>query len=207
MNRFQKAIAVVSAAAVIGFGGFVSTTATAATNDQVADYLTSAVATQLGLTDTTTLHTIVVEAMNNGLLQASVTDAAAAAVDGTSTLTPEELAALLDTNLTQQLGTIEQQLVDLGVLPGPTPTPTDPGTVDDDDDSDLDDADDIDDDSDDVSDDVDDDDLPGAVDNHGGRDDSDDDSFTVDPQGAGVGHTSHGNGRGTGHDNHEGEND
>ena len=215
MNRFQKAIAVVSASAIIGFGGFVSTTATAATNDQVADYLTSAVATQLGLTDSTTLHTIVVEAMNNGLLQASVTEAAAAAVDGTSTLTADELAALLDANLTQQLGTIEQQLIDLGVLPGPTPTPTDPGTVDDDgdsdiDDSDVDESDDIDDDSDDVSEDVDDDDLPGAVDNHGGRDDADDDdtvTVTVDPQGAGVGHTSHGNGRGTGHDNHEGEND
>jgi CRISPR/Cas system endoribonuclease Cas6 (RAMP superfamily) len=73
MNRFQKAIAVVSAAAVIGFGGFVSTTATAATNDQVADYLTSAVATQLGLTDTTTLHTIVVEAVSYTHLRAHET--------------------------------------------------------------------------------------------------------------------------------------
>jgi hypothetical protein len=210
MNRFQKAIAVATAAAVIGFGGFVSTTATAATNDEVANYLTSAVATQLGLTDSTTLHTIVVEAMNNGLIQASVTEAAAAAVDGTSILTPEELAALLDTNLTQQLGTIEQQLIDLGVLPDPnvpvdppvdpTDPPVDPEADDDDvlghhnDDDDAED--------------VDDDDLPGTVDHHGGRDDADDDSDHVnDPQGDGVGHTSHGNGRGTGHDHHGDDND
>ena len=206
MNRFQKAIAVVSASAIIGFGGFVSTTATAATNDEVANYLTSAVATQLGLTDTTTLHTIVVEAMNNGLLQASVTDAAAAVVDGTSTLTPEELAALLDVNLTQQLGTIEQQLIDLGVLPDPNVPvdPTDPPVDPDADDDDVVGHHDEDDDAEDA----DDDDLPRTVDHHGGRDDADDDSDHVnDPQGEGVGHTSHGNGRGTGHDHHEDEND
>lgn len=210
MNRFQKALAVVVAASVIGFGGFVSTSANAATNDEIANYLTSAVATQLSLTDSTTLHTIVVEAMNNGLLQASVTDAAAAAVDGTSTLTADELAALLDANLTQQLGTIEQQLIDLGVLPDPnvpvdppvdpTDPPVGPGTVTDDDADDVEDVEDADHDSDD-------DDLPGAVDHHGGRDADDDDSFTVDPQGDGVGHTSHGNGLGVGHDHHEGESD
>lgn len=216
MNKFQKMIAVAAATAVIGVGGFVSTTANAATNDQVADYLTTAVATQLGLADSTSLHTIVVEAMNNGLLQTAVTDAAAAAVDGTSTLTADEMAALLDANLTQQLGTITQQLVDLGVIPDPnapvdptTPTdppvdPTDPGTgvVDTDDDADLDEDSDIDDDAEDAED-VDDDDLPGAVDHHGGRDSADDDSTHVnDPQGAGVGHTDHGNGRGVGHDHH-----
>ena len=209
MNRFQKALAVAAAASVIGFGGFVSTSANAATNDEIANYLTSAVATQLGLTDSTTLHTIVVEAMNNGLLQTSVTDAAAAAVDGTSTLTADELAALLDANLTQQLGTLEQQLIDLGVLPDPNVTvdppvdptdpPVDPGTVDDDDDADE---------AEDADPDADDDDLPGAVDHHGDQNDSDDDgSFTVDPQGDGVGHTSHGNGRGVGHDSHDGEGD
>lgn len=125
MNRIQKAVALVAASAVIGFGGFVSTTATAATNDEVADYLTSAVAAQLGMTDTTSLRTIVIEAMNNGLIQQSVTDAAAAAVDGTSTLTADEIAALLDANLTQQIGAIEQQLIDLGVLPDPN-VPVDP---------------------------------------------------------------------------------
>ena len=209
MNRFQKAIAVATASAVIGFGGFVSTTATAATNDEVANYLTSAVATQLGLTDSTTLHTIVVEAMNNGLIQQSVTEAAAAAVDGTGTLTPEELAALLDTNLTQQLGTIEQQLIDLGVLPDPNVPvdppvdPTDPPVDPDADDDDV-----LGHHDDDDAEDVDDDDLPGTVDHHGGRDDADDDSDHInDPQGDGVGHTSHGNGRGTGHDHHEDEND
>lgn len=211
MNRFQKALAVATATAVIGFGGFVSTTAMAATNDEVADYLTSAVATQLGLTDTTSLRTIVIEAMNNGLLNASVTDAATAAVDGTGTMTAEELAALLDTNLTQQIGTLEQQLIDLGVLPDPDvpvdppvdPTdPTDPPVDPDADDDDVyghhhDDDDDAE---------EGDDDLPGSVDHHGGRGDSDDDSEHVnDPQGDGRGHTSHGNGRGVGHDHHEGE--
>jgi hypothetical protein len=186
MNRFQKALAIAAAASVIGFGGFVSTSANAATSDEVANYLTSAVAAQLGLTDSTTLRTVVLEAMNNGLIQASVTDAAAAAVDGTGTLTPEELAALFDANLTQQLGAIEQQLIDLGVLPDPnaTTTPTDPtvdpGTVDDDDEfedadeADDDSCDDSDDDSADDSDEADDDDLPGARDNHGGRDSDDD---------------------------------
>ncbi len=125
MNRIQKAVALVAASAVIGFGGFVSTTATAATNDEVADYLTSAVATQLGMTDTASLRIIVIEAMNNGLIQQSVTDAAAAAVDGTSTLTADEIAALLDANLTQQIGAIEQQLIDLGMLPDPN-VPVDP---------------------------------------------------------------------------------
>ena len=198
MNRIQKAIAVTTAAVVIGFGGFVSTSANAATNDQVADYLTSAVATQLGLTDTTMLHTVIVEAMNNGLIQQNVTDAAAAVVDGTSTLTPDELAALLDANLTQQLGTIEQQLTDLGVLPTPTDPPVDPGTVDDD-------SDDIDDDSDDVSEneDADDDDVDGDDDHHGGLDPA----VTNAPQGDGVGHTEHGNGLGLGHLHHDGDGD
>ena len=190
MNRFQKAIAVTTAAVFLGFGGLVSTSANAATNDQVADFLTSAVATHLGLTDTTMLHTVIVEAMNNGLIQQSVTDAASAAVDGTSTLTPDELAALLDANLTQQLGAIEQQLTDLGVLPTPTDPPVDPGTVDDD-------SDDVDDDSDDVED----------------NDESDsehrglDSSFTNDPQGDGVGHTEHGEGLGSGHLHHDDEGD
>ena len=187
MNRVQKAFAIVAAASVIGFGGFVSTSANAATTDEITNYLTSAVATQLGLTDSTTLRTVVLEAINNGLIQASVTDAAAAAVDGTGTLTPEELAALFDANLTQQLGAIEQQLIDLGVLPDPNVTtppvdPTvDPGYVDDDDDEfeDADEADDdsyedSDDDSDDDSDEADDDDLPGSTDNRGGRDSDDD---------------------------------
>ena len=191
MNRIQKAVALVAASAVIGFGGFVSTTATAATNDEVADYLTSAVAAQIGMTDTASLRTIVIEAMNNGLIQQSVTDAAAAAVDGTSTLTAEELSALLDANLTQQIGAIEQQLIDLGVLPDPnvpvdpTDPPVDPsvddddvyGHSDDDDDAydeaegydDHDDDSDLDDDDSDDSDDDDDEDDDGA--DHEGDDD------------------------------------
>lgn len=204
MNKFQKMIAVAAASAVIGVGGFVSTTANAATNEQVADYLTTAVATQLGLTDSTSLHTIVVEAMNNGLIQTSVTDAAAAAVDGTSTLTADELAALLDANLTQQLGTITQQLIDLGVITDPnapvdptTPTdpPVDPGTpaVDDNDDSDMDDdSSEIDDDSDDQDENEDGDHTPDVNFTH-----------TNDPQGDGRGHDDHGDGLGLGHDHHE----
>ncbi len=193
MNRIQKAVALVAASAVIGFGGFVSTTATAATNDEVADFLTSAVATQLGLTDTASLRTIVIEAMNNGLIQQSVTDAAAAAVDGSSTLTAEELAALLDSNLTQQLGAIEQQLIDLGVLPDPnvpvdppvdpTDPPVDPNADDDDvygnhddDDDDYDEAEGYDDHDDDDDSDLDDDDSGDSDDD----DDDDDDDHEGD---------------------------
>jgi hypothetical protein len=43
-----------------------------------------------------------------------VTGAAGNTVDGVSSLTAEEFAALLDSNLTQQLSAIEQQLLDLG---------------------------------------------------------------------------------------------
>jgi hypothetical protein len=71
--------------------------------------------------------------MANNLIDPSVTDAAGASVDGLSTLTPEELAALLDANLTQQLATLEQSLIDLGVNPDPN-TPVDPPVVVEDDD-------------------------------------------------------------------------
>lgn len=81
MNKFQKMIAVAGATAVIGVGGFVSTTAQAATNDQITDYLTSSVATQLGLTDSTTLRQIIADAIANGLIDQSVLDSAANAID------------------------------------------------------------------------------------------------------------------------------
>lgn len=141
MKKLSKGIAMAAAAAVIGFGGFSATTANAATNDEIATYLTDAVAIQLGLTSTDALHQLIVDAMANNLIDPALTGAAGASVDGLSTLTPEELAALLDANLTTQLATIEQTLIDLGVYPDPN-TPVDPPVVvedDDDDDSYVDD--------------------------------------------------------------------
>ncbi len=164
MNRMMKGIAAAAATVVLGFGGLTATTAAnAATNDQIATYLTDAVAAQLGLTSTDSLHQLIVDAMANNLIDPTVTDAANAAVDGTSTLTAAELAALLDANLTQQLGTIEQTLIDLGVTPTPPPTVEPPVIVTDDDGDDDategpdDDATETDVDSDDVNDDSDDD--------------------------------------------------
>jgi hypothetical protein len=136
MNKWSKGIAMTAAAAVIGFGGFTATTANAATDEQVATFLTDAVATQLGLTSTDSLRQLIVDAMANNLIDPALTGAAGASVDGLSTLTPEELAALLDANLTTQLATIEQTLIDLGVNPDPS-TPVDPPVVIEEDDDDA----------------------------------------------------------------------
>jgi hypothetical protein len=114
MNKLTKSMAVATAAVLIGFGGWATTSANAATDDEIADYLAEAVAAQLGITNSDALRELIADAMANNLLAPSVTDAAGNTVDGVSTLTAEELAALLDSNLTQQLGTIEQQLLDLG---------------------------------------------------------------------------------------------
>ena len=155
MNKWSKVVSATAAAALIGFGGFAVTSANAATDDQIASYLTDAVAAQLGLTSTDALHQIIIDAMANNLIDPNVTAAAGATVDGVSTLTPEELAALLDANLTQQLSTIEQTLIDLGVNPDPN-APVDPPVVvddesddttdDDSDESDVAESDDVDDD-------------------------------------------------------------
>jgi hypothetical protein len=177
MNKWSKVVSATAAAALIGFGGFAVTSANAATDDQIASYLTDAVAAQLGLSSTDALHQIIVDAMANNLIDPSVTAAAGATVDGVSTLTPEELAALLDSNLTQQLGTIEQNLIDLGVNPDPK-QPVDPPVVVGDDSDDT-----MDDDSGDVneveSDDVDDEtDVAGVSDDDG----DDDGTYASDDQ-------------------------
>lgn len=176
MKNLSKGIAMAAAAAVIGFGGFTATTANAATNDQVATFLTDAVATQLGLTTTDTLRQLIVDAMANNLIDSTLTDAAGASVDGLSTLTPEELAALLDANLTTQLSTIEQTLIDLGVNPDPNATDDSPAVIEDDDayeeDDDAYESDDDDDAYEDESDDSDDD----MDDDDDSDDDSDEDS-------------------------------
>ncbi len=114
MNKITKSMAVATAAAIIGFGGWATTSANAATDDEIANYLAEAVAAQLGIENSDSLRELIADAMANNLLDPSVTDAAGNTVDGVSTLTAEELAALLDSNLTQQLSTIEQQLLDLG---------------------------------------------------------------------------------------------
>ena len=114
MNKITKSMAVATAAAIIGFGGWATTSANAATDDEIANYLAEAVAAQLGIPNSDALRELIADAMANNLLDPSVTDAAGNTVDGVSTLTAEELAALLDSNLTQQLSTIEQQLLDLG---------------------------------------------------------------------------------------------
>jgi hypothetical protein len=114
MNKLTKSMAVATAAVLIGFGGWATTSANAATDDEIADYLAEAVAAQLGIENSDALRELIADAMANNLLDPSVTDAAGNTVDGVSTLTAEELAALLDSNLTQQLSTIEQQLLDLG---------------------------------------------------------------------------------------------
>ncbi len=114
MNKITKSMAVATAAAIIGFGGWATTSANAATDDEIANYLAEAVAAQLGIANSDSLRELIADAMANNLLDPSVTDAAGNTVDGVSTLTAEELAALLDSNLTQQLSTIEQQLLDLG---------------------------------------------------------------------------------------------
>ena len=143
MNKMTKSMAVATAAALIGFGGWATTSANAATDDEIADYLAEAVAAQLGITNSDALRELIADAMANNLLDPSVTDAAGNTVDGVSTLTAEELAALLDSNLTQQLSAIEQQLLDLGIT--------------DDDDDDDDDDDEAEDDADDAADEAEDD--------------------------------------------------
>ncbi len=115
MNKITKSMAVATAAVLIGFGGWATTSANAATDDEIADYLAEAVAAQLGIENSDALRELIADAMANNLLDPSVTDAAGNTVDGVSTLTAEELAALLDSNLTQQLSAIEQQLLDLGI--------------------------------------------------------------------------------------------
>jgi hypothetical protein len=119
MNKWTKAMAVATAAALIGFGGWATTSANAATDDEIATYLAEAVATQLGIPNSDALRQLIADAMANNLIDPTVTDAAGMSVDGMSTLTPEELAALLDSNLTQQLSAIEQALLDLGVTNDP----------------------------------------------------------------------------------------
>ena len=114
MNKLTKAMAVATAATLIGFGGWATTSANAATNDEIANYLAEAVAAQLGIPTSDTLRQLIADAMANNLLDPTVTDAAGNTVDGVSSLTAEEFAALLDSNLTKQLSTIEQQLLDLG---------------------------------------------------------------------------------------------
>ena len=114
MNKLTKAMAIATAAALIGFGGWATTSANAATTDEIANYLAEAVAAQLGIANSDTLRQLIADAMANNLLAPAVTDAAGNSVDGVSSLTAEELAALLDSNLTQQLSAIEQQLLELG---------------------------------------------------------------------------------------------
>lgn len=138
MNRMTKAMAVATAAALIGFGGWATTSANAATDDEIATYLSEAVAAQLGIPNSDTLRQLIMDAMDNNLIDPTVTEAAGLSVDGVSTLTPEELAALLDANLTQQLSAIEQALLDLGVttepeVPGVTPEEDDDAYEEDDD--------------------------------------------------------------------------
>jgi hypothetical protein len=115
MNKLTKAMAVATAATLIGFGGWATTSANAATNDEIANYLAEAVAAQLGIANSDDLRELIADAMANNLLNPAVTDAAGNSVDGVSALTADELAALLDSNLTQQLSAIEQQLIDLGI--------------------------------------------------------------------------------------------
>ncbi len=136
MNKLTKAMAIATAAALIGFGGWATTSANAATNDEIANYLAEAVAAQLGIANSDTLRQLIADAMANNLLAPAVTDAAGNSVDGVSSLTAEELAALLDSNLTTQLATIEQTLIDLGVNPDPS-TPVDPPVVVEEDDDDA----------------------------------------------------------------------
>ena len=137
MNKITKAMAVATAAALIGFGGWATTSANAATDDEIATYLAEAVAAQLGIPNSDTLRQLIMDAMDNNLIAPTVTEAAGLSVDGMSTLTPEELSALLDANLTQQLSAIEQALLDLGVttepeVPGVTPEDDDAYEEDDD---------------------------------------------------------------------------
>ncbi|MBJ7433756.1 MAG: hypothetical protein JHC62_04880, partial [Microbacteriaceae bacterium] len=115
MNKLTKAMAVATAATLIGFGGWATTSANAATNDEIANYLAEAVAAQLGIANSDDLRELIADAMANNLLNPAVSDAAGNSVDGVSALTADELAALLDSNLTQQLSAIEQQLIDLGI--------------------------------------------------------------------------------------------
>lgn len=117
MNKLTKAMAVATAVALIGFGGWATTSANAATDDEIANYLAEAVAAQLGIANSDDLRELIADAMANNLIDPAVTDAAGMSVDGVSSLTPEELAALLDSNLTQQLSAIEQALLDLGITP------------------------------------------------------------------------------------------
>ena len=191
MNSFTKGLAIASVIS-LGSWGF-ATSAQAATTEQVQSYLVDAVAAQLGLTDTTLVSDLITEALANNLIAPELTGAVSDVVDGVSTVTPEELAVLLNANLISQLDALQAQVDAL--QPGTTdPGTTDPGTsdpgtvtVDDDDDDVLDGehhgrhtGDDDDDDADDDSDDSDDD---SEGDHHGddgeaghhGDDDSDDD--------------------------------
>ena len=197
MNSFTKGLAIASVIS-LGSWGF-ATSAHAATTEQVQSYLVDAVAAQLGLTETTLVSNLITEALANNLIAPELTGAVSDVVDGISTVTPEELAALLDANLISQLDALQAQVdalqpgtTDPGTTdPGTTdPGTSDPGTVtvDDDDDDVLDGehhgrhtGDDDDDDADDDSDDSDDDSEgdhhgdDGEAGHHGDDDDSDDD--------------------------------
>ncbi len=189
MNSFTKGLAIASVIS-LGSWGF-ATSAQAATTEQVQSYLVDAVAAQLGLTDTTLVSNLITEALANNLIAPELTGAVSDVVDGVSTVTPEELAVLLNANLISQLDALQAQVDAL--QPGTTdPGTTDPGTsgpgtvtVDDDDDDVLDGehhgrhtGDDDDDDADDDSDDDSEDDHhgdDGEAGHHGDDGDSDDD--------------------------------
>lgn len=145
MNSFTKGLAIASVISLSTWG--FATSAQAATTEQVQSYLVDAVAAQLGLTDTTLVSDLITEALANNLIAPELTGAVSDVVDGVSTVTPEELAALLDANLISQLDALQAQVdalqpgtTDPGTTdPGTTdPGTTDPGTATDDDDDALD---------------------------------------------------------------------
>lgn len=188
MNSFTKGLAIASVIS-LGSWGF-ATSAQAATTEQVQSYLVDAVAAQLGLTDTTLVSDLITEALANNLIAPELTGAVSDVVDGVSTVTPEELAVLLNANLISQLDALQAQVDALqpGTTdPGTTdPGTSDPGTVTVDDDDDVLDGehhgrhtgDDDDDDADDDSDDDSEDDHhgdDGEAGHHGDDGDSDDD--------------------------------
>ncbi|PTW90437.1 hypothetical protein C8A06_0125 [Microbacteriaceae bacterium MWH-Ta3] len=127
MNSFTKGLAIASVIS-LGSWGF-ATSAQAATTEQVQSYLVDAVAAQLGLTDTTLVSDLITEALANNLIAPELTGAVSDVVDGVSTVTPEELAVLLNANLISQLDALQAQVDAL--QPGTTdPGTTDPGTSD-----------------------------------------------------------------------------
>lgn len=138
MNTFTKGLAVVSVIALGSFG--FAQNASAATVEEVQTYLSTAVAEQLGLTDTAYIDGLIADALANDLIDPALTIAASDVIDGVSTLTPEEIALLLDANLTTQIDVIQAELDALVVVDPTTPVdptiPVDPTVpaVDDDDD-------------------------------------------------------------------------